>query len=121
MMLTSSAEHDNPSLSWLSENELGVANGLLQLGFSLEQIAHYMAVPEEQIYRQFNEIRDFEKQQLAKNMQLDGMSGDKVAQAHWLYEQGLSFGQIAKAIYVSKHAVMANKKAIKNYKEGGAE
>lgn len=121
MMLTSSAEHDNPSLSWLSENEIGVANGLLQLGFSLEQIAHYMAVPEEQIYRQFNEIRDFEKQQLAKNMQLDGMSGDKVAQAHWLYEQGLSFGQIAKAIYVSKHAVMANKKAIKNYKEGGAE
>lgn len=121
MMLTYSAEHDNPSLSWLSENELGVANGLLQLGFSLEQIAHYMAVPEKQIYRQFNEIRDFEKQQLAKNMQLDGMSGDKVAQAHWLYEQGLSFGQIAKAIYVSKHAVMANKKAIKNYKEGGAE
>ena len=120
MILTSSVEHDNPSLSWLSENELGVANGLLQLGFSLEQIAHYMAVPEEQIYRQFNEIRDFEKQQLAKNMQLDGMSGDKVAQAHWLYEQGLSFGQIAKAIYVSKHAVMANKKAIKNYKEGGA-
>ena len=121
MMLTSSAEHDNPSLSWLSKNELGVANGLLQLGFSLEQIAHYMAVSEEEIYCQFNEIRDFEKQQLAKNMQLDGMSGDKVAQAHWLYEQGLSFGQIAKAIYVSKHAVMANKKAIKNYKEGGAE
>jgi len=121
MMMTSSAEHDNPSLSWLSENELGVANGLLQLGFSLEQIAHYMAVPEAKIYQQFNEIRDFEKQQLAKNMQLDGMTGDKVAQAHWLYEQGLSFDQIAKAIYVSKHAVMANKKAIKNYKEGGVE
>ena len=120
-MMTSSNERSNPSLTWLSENELGVANGLLQLGFSLEQIAHYMAVPEAKIYIQFNEIRDFEKQQLAKNMQLDGMSGDKVAQAHWLYEQGLSFGQIAKAIYVSKHAVMANKKAIKNYKEGGAE
>lgn len=121
MMLTSSDEHDNPSLSWLSENELEMANGLLQLGFSLKQIAHYMAVPEEQIYRQFNEIRDFEKQQLAKNMQLDGMTGDKVAQAHWLYQQGLSFDQIAKAIYVSKRAVIANKKAIKNYKEGGAE
>ncbi len=121
MMLTSSDEHDNPSLSWLSENELEMANGLLQLGFSAKQIAHYMAVPEAKIYIQFKEIRDFKKQRLAKNMQLDGISGDKVAQAHWLYKQGLSFAQIAKAIYVSRRAVMANKKAIKNYKEGGAE
>jgi len=29
-MMASSAEHENPSLSWLSENELGVANGLLE-------------------------------------------------------------------------------------------
>ena len=120
-MMTSSNELSNPSLTWLSENELEMANGLLQLGFSLAQIAHYMAVPEAKIYIQFAEIRDFEKQQLVKNMQLDGMSGDKVAQTHWLYEQGLSFAQIAKAIYVSRRAVMANKKAIKNYKEGGAE
>lgn len=81
-MMTSSVKMSNPSLSWLSENELEMANGLLQL---------------------------------------DGMTGDKVAQAHWIYKQGLSFAQIAKAIYVSRRAVMANKKAIKNYKEGGAE
>lgn len=45
----------------------------------------------------------------------DGFNGDKVAQAHFLFKQGLTVKEVATAIFMPEQTVKANFRAILNY------
>ena len=91
----------------LTDYECSRAAWYWKRGYSTAQISGLMNIPEATIANEIERIRTFKKSKITIARQTDGFNGDKVAQAHFLFKQGLTV--------MPEQTVKANFRAILNY------
>lgn len=99
----------------LTDYECSRAAWYWRRGYSTAQISGLMNIPEATIANEIERIRTFKKSKITIARQTDGFNGDKVAQAHFLFKQGLTVKEVATTIFMPERTVKANFRAILNY------